>query len=981
MNYNQINNILKKFTPEIFKRFLFGSFIFFLFLYYQSYIQKFIDDNFISNYSFLNGYLLILFLLAVFSTCIFIIYRMLKYGFIPSYSQILLCICVEVILCYYEYLGKWAFVTFKIGSTKVAYATILTIPIILFLILSIVNYNKAKKNKSLPKSKKNIFQNDDPIIEIGEDKLESTSVADSLYFILLNERHGKSFSIGLVGPWGNGKSSVIHLTDKKIKEEVKKRSIENLIIIHFLPYLNHKEEDIINEFFTILSKELANYSGKLSDQILKYAEKLTSLYEDKNFFGFLEKHITKSEKTSACELYNEINETLNEINQKIIVFVDDLDRLNENEILQVLKLIRNTANFKNTIFVVAMDKEYVLSRLKSDNNILNTNFIDKFFQLEVYLPEIDNSILRNYFVEILMKSNLGQDPAFEAELIETMSNIDNLFNDYVKNIRDVKRVTNQIIYDYQKFKKEIDFKDFLNFTYFKLKFPKVMKDLSDRKASFIEVDTIKGTYNLKRTEETRDVGQMLNKKPMHSFEYLEKYEIYKLKQLEVCKDKDLSINCEDQMLLVKTLAFLFGDENTTTDVSSIKNENNFRMLMQQRIFSNYFSQVQFEQLYDGELDTFLLVSINAQEKLPQLLNRLKFYNTEDQALIKRTMEILVELYDKREQFNLYDQEILLLVEEFVQRQFKVEAGKKIVPSTFPDWLKINIFDNENLSLETRLLLFGFIGTTRAENANWNISFDYINKKVIVLFTRYMDSFRNNLWKVHQYPVYRIYHSIKIIGDLKSEINQIFITFWKDHIEFFCAQTTDLAAFSNNRFNIADTVTEFFGSKQDFVDFVRVNKDDSKGVHEFLQFFDLLEKANYEGGALYEFQDSELMKEKINVVIQSPGRSNYNEDEKVREVFFETNNDELASFIVRNIKLREKYPIGIKTRSDIHYLIVRVNRKEEKTAIANFMNEALDGFGSDILPVVKPSDIKPGFEVIFMDIYFKIYSIEPKIKNI
>lgn len=973
---------LKKnvYTATRLKQYFFAVFSLYLFIFYQSEIVEFVEHHFIVNHDSFNIYFDIILIFSSLVLTIFILKKVIKDKYLPSYNEIFIAIFFYFIICYYDLKQIWNYEMLHIKFIRIEYVTIILMPFLIFLLSTLYNYLNPKINKVKKLVTSNEFLSDDPIFKIDDDKLDSKKVANNLIRILKNEKHTNSFTLGLVGPWGNGKSSVINLVKNYFKENIE----PNTIVIHFLPYLNHNENDIINEFFILLSNELGKYSGKVSNQLMIYSKKLTNLYKGKNIFNFLEDHITKIDSTSANKLYTEINEILKEIDKKIIVLVDDLDRLNEKEILQVLKLIRNTANFNNTFFIVAMDKEYVLSRLKSNNDILNSSFIDKFFQLEIYLPEIDNSILRNYFFDCLKKSVLKKsDSDFENQLIEALSNRDNLFDDYIKNFRDVKRVTNQIIYDYPIFKKDINFKDFMNFTYFKLKFPKHLKLLNDKRADFIYIDRSDSTYNLiKNDNETADdFLNELNKVKMHNIDFLNKYKIYSSEKSEQCHDSELSINSEDKALLMKTLAYLFGEENNVPLTNSIKNENNFRMLMQQRIFSNYFTQAQFEQLYEEELDTFLLVSFNAQEKLPQLLNRLKYYNTQNEELIKRTLEILVELYDKRDKLKLYDQEILLLLEEFVQRQFNLDSDRKIVYSKFQDWLKIKIFDNEKLSVETRLQLYGFVTTTRTQNANWNISSDYINEKVIKLLELYMDSFRNNLWKVNEYPVYRIYHSIKIIGNLKNKINQIFIAFWKDHIEFFCAQTTDLVAFSNNRFNIADTVIEFFGSKQDFVEFVRVNKDASKGVLEFLHFFDLLEKVNYDGGILFEFQDSEMMKEKIEDVIKSPGRSNYNEDEKVREVFFEINNEELATFIVRNFELRKKYPISRKVYLNIHYLIVSVDRKEEKTAIANFMNEALNSFDLVKLPTAKPSNIKTGFEVKIRDNYIKIYSIEPKFKNI
>ncbi|MBK9318882.1 MAG: hypothetical protein IPM91_08740 [Bacteroidetes bacterium] len=45
---------------------------------------------------------------------------------------------------------------------------------------------------------------------------------------------------------------------------------------------------------------------------------------------------------------------LTEFRRKIIVFIDDLDRLTGDELVDVLKLIRNTANFRTLFLLLHM---------------------------------------------------------------------------------------------------------------------------------------------------------------------------------------------------------------------------------------------------------------------------------------------------------------------------------------------------------------------------------------------------------------------------------------------------------------------------------------------------------------------------------------------------------------------------------------------------------------------------------------------------
>jgi predicted KAP-like P-loop ATPase len=973
----------KSITASVVNRFLFAFCFLLLFFLYKNNIETFIEKFFLTEPNFSNIFLDVFFLMTIIIVSILLLIKILRDKYIPSYFEIFSSFLLLFFICYYGTIDKWNVLKLNIFNIQIEYLFLIGIPILLFICSIYYNWHQKKKNKSSLRLNTNQFISDDPLLKMEEDKLDSKKVANNLIQILKNENHENSFTLGLVGPWGNGKSSVINF----VKDYFYENEEKDTIIIHFLPYLNHNENDIINEFFILLSNELAKYSGRVSNQLMLYSKKLSSLYKDKNIFEFLENQITKIDNTSANELYNEINKNLKEINKKIIVFVDDLDRLNEKEILQVLKLIRNTANFKNTFFVVAMDKEYVLSRLKSNSDILNSNFIDKFFQLEIYLPEIDNLILRKYFIDCLKKSTLAtSDGYFENQLFESMSNSDNLFNDFVKNIRDVKRVVNQIVYDYPIFKKDIDLKDFMNFTYFKLKFPKYLKLLNDRKADFIYIDREKGTYNLIKCiedEKPVDILDKLNKVKLHNTSFLNKYEISSTKK---CLNNDLSINCEDQTLLLKTLAYLFGEENTVPSVSSIKNETNFRMLVEQRIFSHYFTQSEFEQLYDINDDyrkvSLLLASNFYQEKLSQLIKRFDDFNTNDEHKIKRTIQILIILFDQREYYKLYGTELLILLETYVQRLLSINKERIVDSST---WIQTNIFEAQELSIETRIYLFSHVWKSKADVKYWNLSDIYISTKVIELFKNYLASFQDKLWDVNFYDVYGVYHSIKDIGDLRAAINSFFIKFWNENkIELLCAQITEIEAFSKSQFKISDTAVEIFGSKQNFIEFVKNHKNNTlPEIKEFIHFFNLCEIMRHLNFVVYQFKVSILIKQKIISILESINRQGYNRLDNPSQIFFVTSSQSLSSSIFNDLQQRN-YNLKTYEYMGEYFIIYTLDKNIDKSDVVKIASKIseitiiqefweINGFNKE--NVLNYENFGPQSD----NKYVKLYSIQPPLK--
>lgn len=116
-------------------------------------------------------------------------------------------------------------------------------------------------------------------------------------------------------------------------------------------------------------------------------------------------------------------------------FIDDTDRLRANEIMNVLRLVRNTANFKNTIFIVPYDEKYIFKTISEfsinkniSKNIHNSNpFTNCFPQMmnEILIDKINNVLIAN-----------------EEERIAIRHFIDDIKINF--SIREINRLLNQV---------------------------------------------------------------------------------------------------------------------------------------------------------------------------------------------------------------------------------------------------------------------------------------------------------------------------------------------------------------------------------------------------------------------------------------------------------------------------------------------------------------------------------------------------------
>lgn len=296
------------------------------------------------------------------------------------------------------------------------------------------------KKKEEDKINKKGFYHDEPILLEGKDKFQRSFFAqDIIEKIKKTNNQNNAFNIGIVGEWGAGKSSFINLMKKELDKD--KLSI---ISMNFNPWFNHSEENIILDFFKTLNYHIKPYDGEIASLLWEYVDKLVPSKKGLWVFMYSMIMYSKSNRTAQM-IYDEITEKLKNIDQKLIIFIDDLDRLHKNEIAEILKLIRNTANFPNTYFIVTYDKKYVIQAIDEINSHNKEKYLEKIFQFTFDIPLIPNYVLKNELMsEIIENEMINYEEPFNAHLDHILSGFILDLHLFIKNKRDIIRLINHL---------------------------------------------------------------------------------------------------------------------------------------------------------------------------------------------------------------------------------------------------------------------------------------------------------------------------------------------------------------------------------------------------------------------------------------------------------------------------------------------------------------------------------------------------------
>jgi predicted KAP-like P-loop ATPase len=206
--------------------------------------------------------------------------------------------------------------------------------------------------------------------------------------------------IGIYGAWGEGKTSVLNFINQELGTQ------ESILTIKLNPWRYGDEETLLKKFFhkiaTTLGRELENRKEKLGSFISKYGSV-------GGIFGVDASGIGKSiSDVDLEELKNRIDEFLKESQCKLVIFVDDIDRLDKSEIFALFKLVKLTADFSNTTYLLSCDEQMVASAIGSrfgeGSQKSGENFLEKIIQVPLKVPQAQPEALKKYCFELVDKA-------------------------------------------------------------------------------------------------------------------------------------------------------------------------------------------------------------------------------------------------------------------------------------------------------------------------------------------------------------------------------------------------------------------------------------------------------------------------------------------------------------------------------------------------------------------------------------------------
>ena len=241
------------------------------------------------------------------------------------------------------------------------------------------------------------FVSDEPIAGAGQDRFNRAPFAARIADTIACRPDPSSLVIGVFGPWGDGKTSVLKMMEEQLQHHA------HVIVLHFNPWHFQSEDQLIRGFFATLADGLDRQLDSAKERIGKALQDYGSLLSIGSAVlggaGDAAKDIGGAmSNISLDRLRSRIEAFLAESGKRVVVLVDDIDRLDRAETHSMFKLVKLSAGFNHTSYVLAFDDEVVAAalgeRYGAGGQQSGRAFLEKIIQVPLHLPPVDTVSLR-----------------------------------------------------------------------------------------------------------------------------------------------------------------------------------------------------------------------------------------------------------------------------------------------------------------------------------------------------------------------------------------------------------------------------------------------------------------------------------------------------------------------------------------------------------------------------------------------------------
>jgi KAP family P-loop domain len=378
-----------------------------------------------------------------------------------------------------------------------------------------------------------------------EDKLGFREVAKQIVTSLVDCASQDGLVIGIEGAWGSGKSSLLFLIGDELGKLPEDR---RPTVINFRPWLIGNRDALITSLFGELSRELDRVALNAGDptriSVAKAKEAGEALRSFMNGLGRagsviefageasgigLLKLAGKGAKAAAdaagkepaplplSELKDKLVTSLRDLGHRFVITIDDVDRLEPAEVIEILRLVRSVVDLPNVIYLLCYDSDTLAHSIERAASVSGGHlYLEKIVQLTVMVPKPEPLQLRQWFSDEL---HLVASTKDEDELSRLKLVIDYEGGRQLRTPRSVVRALDAVRFFWPPLREaEADLADLVWLQFIKDGNSALYRWIEEYCGTAAALSL--GTARVEDAEKTRELGALLTAVPSGHFEDL-----------------------------------------------------------------------------------------------------------------------------------------------------------------------------------------------------------------------------------------------------------------------------------------------------------------------------------------------------------------------------------------------------------------------------------------------------------------------------